>query len=147
MSGKTTAFSTGFMQAALTGVFSSAEISGLFANSASPLTNLFMSLHTADPGVGGTQSTNEVTYTGYARVAIPRTTAGWSVTGEVASLLANAVFPTCTAAPGSAATFIGIGQSSSGTGELMYSGALSSNLNIAIGAAPIVASGSTITEA
>lgn len=32
--------------------------------------NLYVALHTADPGEAGSQSTNEVSYTGYARVAI-----------------------------------------------------------------------------
>ena len=31
-----------------------------------PLASLYVALHTADPGIGGTQSTNEVTYTSYA---------------------------------------------------------------------------------
>ena len=32
--------------------------------------SLYVSLHTADPGVGGGQNTNEATYSGYARVAV-----------------------------------------------------------------------------
>ena len=38
--------------------------------------SLFVSLHTADPGETGTQSTSETSYTGYARVAVARSGAG-----------------------------------------------------------------------
>src|SRR5882762_5387367 len=35
--------------------------------------SLYLSLHTADPGVTGDQTTSEATYTSYARVAVART--------------------------------------------------------------------------
>jgi len=38
--------------------------------------SLYVSLHTADPGEAGTQSTSEATYTGYARLAIARSAGG-----------------------------------------------------------------------
>jgi hypothetical protein len=41
--------------------------------------SLYVSLHTADPGVAGDQTTNEVAYTSYARVAVARSEAGWTV--------------------------------------------------------------------
>ena len=40
---------------------------------ASPLTNLYAALHTADPGAAGNQTTSEASYSGYARVAVART--------------------------------------------------------------------------
>lgn len=40
--------------------------------------SLYVSLHTADPGAGGNQTTSECAYTGYARVAVSRTS-GWTV--------------------------------------------------------------------
>ena len=42
--------------------------------------SLYVSLHTADVGEAGTQSTSEATYTSYARVAIARSGATWTVT-------------------------------------------------------------------
>ena len=36
------------------------------------ITNLYVSLHTADPGEAGDQTTSEATYTGYARIAVVR---------------------------------------------------------------------------
>jgi len=44
--------------------------------------NLYLALHTSDPGEAGGQSTNEADYTGYARVAVPKTAAGWTVSGN-----------------------------------------------------------------
>ena len=49
--------------------------------------SLFVSLHTADPGPSGDQTTNEITYSSYARVAVARSGSGWTVT-------ANSVSPT-----------------------------------------------------
>ena len=48
-------------------------------DSSTPATNLYLSLHTADPGVGNNQTTNETSYTNYARIAVARTTIGWDV--------------------------------------------------------------------
>lgn len=112
----------------------------------SPLTNLYISLHTADPGDSGSQTTSETAYTSYARVAVARTSGGWTVTANSVSPVANITFPTCTASPGSAVTYAGIGTAVSGAGNLLYSGVLSSPITIAISAAPVIASGSTITE-
>ena len=44
-----------------------------------PLTDLYLSLHTATPGVGNNQTTNETAYTNYVRIAVERTTSGWDV--------------------------------------------------------------------
>ena len=59
-------------------IFQAVAIANLADNAATgPLTNLYVSLHTADPGEAGNQSTSEATYTGYARVAVARTAGGW----------------------------------------------------------------------
>ena len=44
--------------------------------------SLYVSLHTADPGEAGDQTTSETAYTNYARVAVARTTGGWTVTNN-----------------------------------------------------------------
>jgi len=88
--------------------------------------SMYLGLHTADPGVGGTQATNEITYTGYTRVAVPRSGAGFSQAGGVVSLVGNADFPQATA--GSfpiLAAFWSLGSGSTGATELEYSGPLS----------------------
>ena len=58
--------------------------------------NLYLALHTADPGEAGGQSTSEADYTGYARVAVAKTSAGWDIVGNQASNAALVQFPQCT---------------------------------------------------
>ena len=48
---------------------------------AAPLTQLYVSLHTADPGEGGDHGSAETSYGGYARVAVARSAAGWIRSG------------------------------------------------------------------
>lgn len=98
--------------------------------------SFYISLHTADPGEAGTQSTSEVAYTGYARVAVARSGAGFTVSGNNVSNAAVVTFGTCTASAGSPATYFGIGSASSGTGNLFMSGALSSSYQPSVGNAP-----------
>src|SRR4051812_47904717 len=63
----------------------------------SPLTNVYVALHTADPGAGGTQGTSETTYTSYARVAVARTTGGWTASSAASSSPVAAItFPAAT---------------------------------------------------
>ena len=91
--------------------------------SVSPLTSLYVSLHNADPGDNGNQSTNETAYTNYARVAVARTTGGWTISGSSPTLVQNAAaitFPQC-GATGDTITHVGIGAAASGAGTLFLS--------------------------
>lgn len=101
---------------------------------------LYVSLHTADPGEAGNQSTSEVSYTGYGRLAVNRAAGagGFVVSGNAVSLGTQpSSFPACTG--GSAvATHFGIGTSPSGAGVLLYKGAIASPVNIASGVVPQV---------
>ena len=102
----------------------------------SPATNLYLSLHTADPGVGNDQTTNETAYTNYARVAVVRTTSGWAVpSGAATSNAALIQFAQC-GASGATLTHIAIGTASSGPGTVLYAGALSSSLAVSNGIQP-----------
>lgn len=92
--------------------------------------SLYVSLHTADPGEAGSQTTNEVAYTSYARVAVARSAGGFTVTAEVGTNTAAVTFPQCTGSTATA-THFGIGTASSGTGVLLFSGALNASLAIA----------------
>lgn len=91
--------------------------------------SLYVSLHTADPGEAGTQSTSEATYTGYARQAVARTSGGWTVSGATASNAAAINFGPATAGS-ETITHVGIGVASSGTGTLLFKAALSSSLAV-----------------
>lgn len=108
--------------------------------------SLYLSLHTADPGEAGDQTTNETAYGGYARQANARSGAGFTRTANSISPAANVTFPTCTATPGAAITHVGIGTSVSGAGKLLYKGALTPNVTMAVGVAPQVLATSTVTE-
>lgn len=112
----------------------------------SPLTNLYVSLHTSDPGEAGSQTTNECAYTSYARVAVARNSGGWTVSGNQASNAAAVTWPAATGGS-ETATHFGIGSAASGTGVLYYSGALSAGLAISSGITPEAAIGAlTVTE-
>lgn len=106
----------------------------------SPATNLYVSLHTADPGEAGTQVTSETAYTNYARVAVIRTSAGWTVSGNAVSNAALVSFPTG-GATGATVTHFGIGETASGAGALHFKGALTSPLVVGSGVTPEFAIG------
>lgn len=128
-------------------IFNATAIANIADNAASsPLTNLYVSLHTADPGEAGNQTTNEISYTGYARVAVARTSGGWTVSGSSVSPVADITFGQMTAGAGGTATFAAIGTASSGTGKILYSGALSPTIAVSNGVTPQITSGSAITE-
>lgn len=123
-------------------------IANVADNAASaPLTNLYVALHTADPGEGGDQTTSEVAYTGYARVAIVRSNGSpaWSISAGSASPLAAINFALCTALTGTA-THFSIGSASSGAGKIFYSGTVTPNISISNGVTPQLPTTSTITE-
>ena len=97
--------------------------------------SFYISLHTADPGEAGTQTTNEISYTGYARVAVNRAGSGWTLTAQTISNAALVQFAQCTGGSGTA-THFGIGTDLSGAGNLLMKGALTSSLNISNGIQP-----------
>lgn len=110
-------------------IFQAVAIANIADNAAaSPLTNLHVALHTADPGGAGTQSTSEISYTGYARIAVARTAGGWNVTGIVASPVAAIQFGEMTAGTGGVATHFSVGVASSGATKILRRGVLGSRL-------------------
>jgi hypothetical protein len=129
-------------------IFNATAWADLAENDASsPAANLYVSLHTADPGVGGSQTTNEATYTGYARLPIVRTTTGWIVpSGGSTSNNALAQFAECTAGSNTI-THVAIGKASSGTGLVLYAGALNASRTISSGIQPqFAANALVVTE-
>jgi hypothetical protein len=93
--------------------------------------SFYLSLHTADPGEAGDATTNEVAYTNYARVAVARSGAGFSRSGNVISNAALVQFPTC-GVTGATATHWAVSSGTDGTGaeQIIVSGALGSSLVI-----------------
>ncbi len=102
--------------------------------------SFYISLHTADPGETGNQTTSEATYTSYARVAVARSGAGWTVSGNNVSNAAAINFPAATGGTNTI-THFGIGSDSSGTGNLFFKGALGSSLAVSSGITPSFAIG------
>lgn len=126
-------------------IFNATPIADLAADDqTSPATTLTVALHTADPGEAGTQATNETAYTGYARQTVARTTGGWTVSGGSVSPVANIDFPECTASPGAAITHFSVGTGVSN--KLLYSGAVTPNITMAVGVIPRLKTTSAITE-
>lgn len=88
--------------------------------------NLYVHLHTADPGESGTSSTNEATYTGYARVGVARDAGGWACTANEAENVAEVTFPECT---GGSNTITHASICTNG-GQILYSGALTASIAV-----------------
>ena len=107
--------------------------------------SLYFSLHTADPGEAGDQTTSECTYTSYARVAVARSSAGWTVTGNAVAVDADVVFPAGSGGSGTA-THWGLGTLSSGAGVLLYKGTISPNIVTGSGVTPRLTAGTVLTE-
>lgn len=140
--GKSAAFRNDCLELFLNG----AAIAGLAQNHASPNTIYYISLHAGDP-TAGNQSTNEVSYPGYGRVAIQRnTTNGWNIVDNVASPINNIEFGECTVVVALTASYVGFGLSATGSGYLAYCGLLNPSISITLGTIPRIGEGSTITE-
>lgn len=128
-------------------IFNGVPIPNLADNSSSsPATHLYLALHTNDPGETGTQSTSEVTYTGYARVPVIRDPSGWVITGNSASPAQPIEFGEMTAGTPGTAVFASIGVNQSGTGKILYRGTLTPAVNYNVGVVPRLRTTSTITE-
>ena len=138
---KSNAFETDFLEL----IFNATPIANIADNAAaSPATSLTIALHTADPGEGGTQSTNEISYTGYARVSVVRSAGGWTVTGNSVSPVSPIAFGQMTGGAGGIVTHASIG---TGTGNYMlFSGAIAPNIDVVSGVVPTLTPGSTIVE-
>lgn len=127
-------------------VFNATAIANIADNAASaPLTNLFVSLHTSDPGEAGDQTTNEATYTSYARESIARTSGGWTVTANSVSPVGNIDFTTATGGS-ETATHFAVGTLTSGAGKILYYGTVTPNIVISSGVTPRLTTASTVTE-
>jgi len=128
-------------------IFQATAIANIADNAAtSPLTNLYVSLHTADPGEAGDQTTSEISYTGYSRVAVARTSGGWTVTNNSVSPVATISFGAMTAGAGGTVTHFVVGTASSSTGKILYSGTVTPNISVTNGVTPQLTTSTAITE-
>ncbi len=127
-------------------IFNATAIANIADNAAaSPLTNIYVSLHTATTAVGGSQTTNEAAYTSYARVAVARTTGGWTVTGASVSPVATISFPAATGGS-ETETYWAVGTLASGAGKVLYFGTITPTIAVTSGVTPQLTTASAVTE-
>lgn len=105
------------------------DATGLVASTSAG--SFYISLHTATPDETGSQTTNESAYTSYARVAVARGTATWTVSTGSATNDAAITFPEC-GTTGSTVTHFGLGSASSGAGNLYVYGQINSGASLAV---------------
>lgn len=117
-------------------IFNATAIAGIADNTATaPITNIQWSLHTADPGEAGDQTTTEAAYTGYARVAVARTAAAHPVTANSVSPAAAVTFPAGTGGTGTV-THFAVGTAATLAGKVLFSGTVTPNIVTGSGITP-----------
>jgi hypothetical protein len=150
MAGKTTVFAADFLKLIFNGTTIPNIARDVDPATGSPLTSLFLSLHTSDPGrtPANGQLTNELQYNGGGqRVGVVRSASGWTVTNDAVSPAAVVNFPEKTSGDGGSANWVGVGTSQSGAGKLLWSGQLTPPIVVtANGTVPSIKTSSTITE-
>jgi hypothetical protein len=121
------------------------DAAGLLASAGAG--SLHVSLHTADPSAGN-QTTSEIAYTGYARVAVARSGAGWTVSGDHVNPAANIDFPISAGGAGGTVTHFGVGavDLATGAGKLLYAGTVTPNIVVTSGVTPRLTTASSVTE-
>lgn len=112
----------------------------------SPITNIYIALATATGAVGDTMSTNEATYTNYARQTVARTTSGWTApASRSTSNVAQITFPQC-GVTGNTITSAKAGKAV-GASDVFHYGDLNSSIVVSNLIQPVFAIGAvTITE-
>ena len=142
---KATAFAIEVLALILNGT----AIANIAQNGVTPATNTTIALHTgAGPAVAGTQATNEISYTGYARVNVSRVgTAGWTAPNASATSfpVANITFGAMTAGTGGTVTFFSVGHASVADKHL-YHGAVSPTIVVSSGVTPQLTTASSLQE-
>lgn len=108
--------------------------------------HLYVSLHTADPGETATQTTSEISYTGYSRIGVTRTTGGWAVTNNTVQPVATIGFPASSGGTGGTVTYFAVGTDASGNGKPLYTGTVTPNIVVSTGVTPQLTTDTQISE-
>lgn len=116
-------------------------------DSSSPMTNTYVSLHTASLSASSTQASNETAFTNYARQAVPRSTSGWTApSGGATENVAAIEFPQC-GVTGATITTGAVGKDVSGAGIVWHFGDLNASIAVSNQIQPRFPAGAvTITE-
>ena len=83
----------------------------------------------------------------YARQAVARSAAGWTVSGNNATLTSLISFPAMASGAGGTVTYFGVGQAVSGTGQLYFFGTVTPNITVNNGVTPKLDTGTIISNA
>lgn len=107
---------------------------------------IVISWHQEDPGADGNQSTNEASFPGYRRAAVPRP-GGFSISEGIAALAQN-IMGAMRKADGEPQVlkYLGLGIAMEGAGKLLHVLKLSRPLSVEIDGAPFIASGDLKVE-
>ena len=82
----------------------------------------------------------------YARVAVARSGAGWTVAANAATLAAIASFPAMAGGAGGTVTHFGVGSGSAGATELIFFGAVTPNIVVTAGVTPKLDTTTTVIQ-
>lgn len=97
-------------------------------------TDLWIALHTADPGEAGTAVTNEATYGSYARATLTRAS-DFTVSGNSVSNANLEQFPQCSSGS-ETITYASIVTTASGAGTIIVRAALNTSIPVSTGIQP-----------
>jgi len=97
-------------------------------------TDLWIALHTADPGEAGTAVTSEAAYGSYARVALTRAS-DFTVSGNTVSNANLEQFPQCSSGS-ETITYASIVTTASGAGTIIVRAALNTSIPVSTGIQP-----------
>lgn len=106
--------------------------------------NLYVALHTGDPGEAGDQTTTEAAYTSYAREAAIRDDTFWTVAAGTANPAANIDFTPATGGS-ETETFASVGVAVSGASKIIMSGAIAPTIVVADGTTPRLTTATALT--
>ena len=97
--------------------------------------NLYVALHTADPGAGGKQNTSECAFTGYARQPVARASGagGWTCSVGAISNASAITYTECSGAGPEHVTHFSVGYQISGATKIIASAELTTHRDVDVG--------------
>ncbi len=141
---KSNTFETGLLEL----IFNASSIATIAQDSSGGgVASLYCALHTADPtdSPSSGMATAEADYSAYARVAVERSSSGWTVSGSSVHPTTNIDFPQATGGSNTI-THFSVGVSTTSTADILYYGTVSPNIAATNGVTPRLTTASAITE-
>lgn len=106
--------------------------------------SLFVGLSTGTLAAGSSQTTTQAAYTSYSRVAVARSSGGWTSSTNQVSNAAAVTFPAATGGSETETDFtVGL-ITGTGAGDNLYWGALTASLAVSTGITPSFAIGALV---